>query len=319
MKHRRPLQLIALLLALTIVFGQTLAVGETIVPAGNDYGFAGTNGKYYTDFSSFEEEQLVAKDLAIEVASEGFVMLKNENDALPLEKGARISLFGMHSVDLVTSTVGSAAGTTGANGIEMSTLPMAMENAGFKVNPKLTGLYEMHHALGTADNELPLEYYSTATTSTYNGYNDAAIIVFSRTGSEGVDKRASNVDGHSDPMDHELMLDDNEKALVKHVKEYYPDTPIIVLINSSNIFQIPELAEDKAYDAVLACGPKPMLRSVARAAEELGVPCLVSMEERMGCGVGACLVCACDMADGSRKHVCKDGPVFDSREVNWDA
>ena len=55
MKHRRPLQLIALLLALTIVFGQTLAVGETIVPAGNDYGFAGTNGKYYTDFSSFEE------------------------------------------------------------------------------------------------------------------------------------------------------------------------------------------------------------------------------------------------------------------------
>ena len=246
MKHRRPLQLIALLLALTIVFGQTLAVGETIVPAGNDYGFAGTNGKYYTDYSSFEEEQLVAKDLAIEVASEGFVMLKNENDALPLEKGARVSLFGMHSVDLVTSTVGSAAGTTGANGIEMSTLPMAMENAGFKVNPKLTGLYEMHHALGTADNELPLEYYSTATTSTYNGYNDAAIIVFSRTGSEGVDKRASNVDGHSDPMDHELMLDDNEKALVKHVKEYYPDTPIIVLINSSNIFQIPELAEDKA-------------------------------------------------------------------------
>ena len=44
----------------------------------------------------------------------------------------------------------------------------------------------------------------------------------------------------------------------------------------------------------------------------------VSMEERMGCGVGACLVCACDMADGSRKHVCKDGPVFDSREGNWD-
>ena len=39
----------------------------------------------------------------------------------------------------------------------------------------------------------------------------------------------------------------------------------------------------------------------------------------MGCGVGACLVCACDMADGSRKHVCKDGPVFDSREVDWDA
>ena len=79
-----------------------------------------------------------------------------------------------------------------------------------------------------------------------------------------------------------------------------------------------ELEVDKNYDAVLACGPRPMLRNVARVAEEFGVPCQVSMEERMGCGVGACLVCACDMADGSRKHVCKDGPVFDSREVNWD-
>ena len=53
--------------------------------------------------------------------------------------------------------------------------------------------------------------------------------------------------------------------------------------------------------------------------EEFGIPCQVSMEERMGCGIGACLVCACDMADGSRKHVCKDGPVFDSKEVDWNA
>lgn len=80
-----------------------------------------------------------------------------------------------------------------------------------------------------------------------------------------------------------------------------------------------ELERDRGWTAVLACGPKLMLRGVARAAEDFGVPCQVSMEERMGCGVGACLVCACDMADGSRKHVCKDGPVFDSREVDWDA
>ena len=80
-----------------------------------------------------------------------------------------------------------------------------------------------------------------------------------------------------------------------------------------------ELGQDRNYDAVLACGPKPMLRSVAKVAEEFGIPCQVSMEERMGCGVGACLVCACDMKDGSRKHVCKDGPVFDAREVDWDA
>jgi dihydroorotate dehydrogenase electron transfer subunit len=77
-----------------------------------------------------------------------------------------------------------------------------------------------------------------------------------------------------------------------------------------------QLEQDKTFTAVLACGPKPMLRSVARVAEEFGVPCQVSMEERMGCGVGACLVCACKTADGHYKHVCKDGPVFDAKEVD---
>ncbi len=79
-----------------------------------------------------------------------------------------------------------------------------------------------------------------------------------------------------------------------------------------------ELEKDKNFTAVLACGPKPMLKNVAVVAAEYGVPCQVSMEERMGCGVGACLVCACKMADGTMKHACKDGPVFDGREVDWD-
>ena len=68
---------------------------------------------------------------------------------------------------------------------------------------------------------------------------------------------------------------------------------------------------------VMACGPKGMLKAVAKACAAHGVECQVSLEERMGCGVGACLVCACDMADGSRKHVCKDGPVFNAKEVDW--
>lgn len=78
------------------------------------------------------------------------------------------------------------------------------------------------------------------------------------------------------------------------------------------------LDKDKDFTAILACGPKPMLRGVAQVAAEYGVPCQASMEERMACGVGACLGCAIPMADGSMRHVCKDGPVFDAREVNWD-
>ena len=69
--------------------------------------------------------------------------------------------------------------------------------------------------------------------------------------------------------------------------------------------------------AVLACGPKGMLRAVAGLCAARGIDCQVSLEERMGCGVGACLVCACKMADGHMAHVCKDGPVFDAREVDW--
>ncbi len=78
------------------------------------------------------------------------------------------------------------------------------------------------------------------------------------------------------------------------------------------------LSEHPDIKAVMACGPRIMLKTVFDAAKAHGVPCQVSMEERMGCGVGACLVCACKMAGGEHKHVCKDGPVFDAEEVSWD-
>jgi dihydroorotate dehydrogenase electron transfer subunit len=72
-------------------------------------------------------------------------------------------------------------------------------------------------------------------------------------------------------------------------------------------------------DEVCACGPMPMLKGIAEICEKADKPCQVSLEERMGCGIGACLVCACAVKrnDGSQDyvHVCKDGPVFDSREV----
>lgn len=68
---------------------------------------------------------------------------------------------------------------------------------------------------------------------------------------------------------------------------------------------------------VYSCGPAPMLRAVIAECEKHGkhgVPCQVSLEERMGCGVGACVVCACATASGM-KRVCKDGPVFNAKEV----
>lgn len=73
-----------------------------------------------------------------------------------------------------------------------------------------------------------------------------------------------------------------------------------------------------ACDAVIACGPPVMLRALKRRLAESGtaVPCYVSLEERMGCGVGACLVCVCKRTDGGNARVCRDGPVFEIREVD---
>lgn len=69
------------------------------------------------------------------------------------------------------------------------------------------------------------------------------------------------------------------------------------------------------FDAVLSCGPTPMLRALKTATADMGMPVYVSLEERMGCGIGACLVCVCEKRDGSRARVCKDGPVFEIRDV----
>ncbi len=83
--------------------------------------------------------------------------------------------------------------------------------------------------------------------------------------------------------------------------------------------QVREILEkDAGFTSILACGPRQMLKSVAKVAEEFGVHCQVSMEERMACGIGACLGCAIPMADGSMRRVCEDGPVFSAEEVAWD-
>jgi len=75
--------------------------------------------------------------------------------------------------------------------------------------------------------------------------------------------------------------------------------------------------ESVKADLIIACGPPVMLRALKNKLIENGIktPCLVSLEERMGCGIGACLVCVCKKTDGHNARVCKDGPVFDIYEV----
>jgi dihydroorotate dehydrogenase electron transfer subunit len=75
--------------------------------------------------------------------------------------------------------------------------------------------------------------------------------------------------------------------------------------------------EIKTGTVVYACGPEAMLRVVSKIARKKGVKCLVSMERAMACGMGACLGCAVKMKNGGYKMACSDGPVFDSKEIEW--
>lgn len=74
-------------------------------------------------------------------------------------------------------------------------------------------------------------------------------------------------------------------------------------------------------DMIFACGPTPMLRAIKQYAEERNIECYISLEERMACGIGACLGCVCQTKEKDHhsnvhnKRICKDGPVFLSTEV----
>ena len=75
--------------------------------------------------------------------------------------------------------------------------------------------------------------------------------------------------------------------------------------------------ENEKFDMISTCGPKPMMVSVARFAKKAGVECEVSLENKMACGVGACLCCVEKTTEG-HKCVCTDGPVINIKQLTWD-
>ena len=77
-----------------------------------------------------------------------------------------------------------------------------------------------------------------------------------------------------------------------------------------------EILSSNKIDLIMTCGPKGMMRAMCDIAEKHGIRCQVSLEERMACGIGACLVCVCRIG-GVNERVCADGPVFDGSGVDW--
>lgn len=108
-------------------------------------------------------------------------------------------------------------------------------------------------------------------------------------------------------------------------KDLFPDTVRRLIVTTDDgsygikgfsVSVLPELMKNEKVDEVAVCGPGIMMRTAANMAKEAGVYCEVSMERRMGCGIGTCLGCVCDRRDGKGHYkVCKDGPVFNAEEV----
>ena len=221
-----------------------------------------------------EQALAAAEDFVIEVEKEGITLLKNENAALPLANGPKVSVFGKNSVNLVYSGSGSAGNSSST----VKTLYESLEAAGIAYNPTLKSFYDDKNLSGSgrpdnpamtsgqrlsgfATGETPIASYTSAVTGSYADYHDAAIVVISRIGGEGFDlprtmatdfTLATAVTGAESPTSHYLQLDANEKALLAHAKENFDK--VVVVLNIGSTLEIDELKQDADIDAILWMG-----------------------------------------------------------------
>lgn len=86
-------------------------------------------------------------------------------------------------------------------------------------------------------------------------------------------------------------------------------------VQGTTVDLLPHLLEKNKFDVIYTCGPRIMMENIAKLADGAGIPCYVSLEAHMACGVGACLSCTCEGTDKVRRKICSDGPVFKAQEV----
>lgn len=202
-----------------------------------------------------------AQEVNLKLAEEGFVLLKNENAALPMNKGARISVFSKNSVNLSYGGSGSGGFDTSNN----KNLYESLNDAGFVSNPTLKRFYESSQSgpvrtanssdLDNGDNqkiataETPQSKYTDAVRNSYADYSDAALVVITRIGGEGFDlpRYQGDSEGAVSPDSHYLELDQNEIDLLTAVTDG-TFKRVVVVFNTPSSFEATFL-KDSAYAA----------------------------------------------------------------------
>ena len=202
-----------------------------------------------------------AQEVNLKLAEEGFVLLKNENAALPMNKGARISVFSKNSVNLSYGGSGSGGFDTSNN----KNLYESLNDAGFVTNPTLKRFYESSQSgpvrtanssdLDNGDNqkiataETPQNNYTDAVRNSYADYSDAALVVITRIGGEGFDlpRYQGDSEGTVSADSHYLELDQNEIDLLTAVTDG-TFKRVVVVFNTPSSFEATFL-KDSAYAA----------------------------------------------------------------------
>ena len=202
-----------------------------------------------------------AQEINLKLAEEGFVLLKNENAALPMNRGARISVFSKNSVNLSYGGSGSGGFDTSNN----KDLYESLSDAGFVTNPTLKSFYESSQSgpvrtanssdLDNGDNqkiataETPQSKYTDAVKNSYADYSDAALVVITRIGGEGFDlpRYQGDSEGAVSPDSHYLELDQNEIDLLTAVTDG-TFKRVVVVFNTPSSFEATFL-KDSAYAA----------------------------------------------------------------------
>lgn len=202
-----------------------------------------------------------AQEVNLKLAEEGFVLLKNENAALPMNKGTRISVFSKNSVNLSYGGSGSGGFDTSNN----KDLYESLNDAGFITNPTLKRFYESSQSgpvrtanssdLDNGDNqkiataETPQSKYTDVVRNSYADYSDAALVVVTRIGGEGFDlpRYQGDSEGAVSADSHYLELDQNEIDLLTAVTDG-TFKRVVVVFNTPSSFEATFL-KDSAYAA----------------------------------------------------------------------
>lgn len=234
---------------------------------GSEY----TEGKFLSEFSSESERIAEQTKVSEQLVAEGSVLLKNENGALPLAKGSKVSTFNQASVDMIYGSVGSGAIDTSKS----MTLKDSLTDAGLKVNEKLWSVYQnsgkkrkVPGVAGGSDSSFAvneLGWTRAVSGAVSKEYGDAAIVVLARTGGEGSDwaqNMKNNAEKEFQTADENhaslLSLTDQEKQTFEELgklKKNGTIKKIVVLVNSSNPMELGFL-DDASYgiDAALWVG-----------------------------------------------------------------